>query len=147
MNQKELKKLVVIESPFKGNGYHETKLNILYARACTHDCLVNGEYPYASHLFYTQDGILDDTNETERWLGINAGITWGSLATKTIVYQDRGISKGMEYGIERAKEQKKEIEFRNLPNYEQFLKKAEKEISGESYNFKANNGEFSKKKK
>lgn len=133
---KDIEKLVVIESPFKGEGYHETELNILYARACVYDCLVRGEYPYASHLFYTQDGILDDKIEEERWLGINAGIAWGNLAKKTVVYQDRGISKGMKYGIKRAKENNKIIEYRNLPNYEKFLENAKKKISGKDYEFK-----------
>lgn len=135
MTNDDLEKLVVIESPFKGAGYHETELNILYARACAHDCLTKGEYPYASHLFYTQDGILDDKNETERWLGINAGIAWGNLAKKTIVYQDRGVSSGMEYGIKRAEEKEKKIEYRNLPNYEKFLEEAKKKISGKDYKF------------
>jgi len=132
----DLEKLVVIESPFKGKSYHETPLNILYARACAHDCLKKGEYPFASHLFYTQDGILDDKNEEERILGINAGIAWGNQASKTVVYIDRGISKGMEYGIQRAKESGKIIEYRNLPNYEKFLEKAEKIVTMEEYFFK-----------
>jgi hypothetical protein len=127
--KEELEKLVVIESPFKGKGYHETELNILYARACAHDCLKRGEYPYASHLFYTQDGILDDKNEKERNLGIYAGIVWGSLAKKKVVYIDRGISEGMQLGITAAEKTGKIIEYRNLPNYEKFLKKAKKKIS------------------
>lgn len=147
MKNQELEKLVVIESPFKGKGYHETELNILYARACAHDCLKKGEYPYASHLFYTQDGILDDKNENERILGINAGIAWGSLAQKRVVYTDRGISKGMEYGIDAANEQGKEIEYRQLPNYKEFLEKAEKIISNKEYEFLENNGKFSIKKR
>jgi len=136
MKKEELEKLVVIESPFRGQGYHETELNKLYARACAHDCLTKGEYPYASHLFYTQDGILNDKDEKERMLGINAGIAWGSLAKKKVVYTDRGISKGMEYGIEAAKKEGKEIEYRNLPNYEEFLKNAEKIVPKEEYEFK-----------
>ena len=134
--ESDLERLVVIESPFKGEGYHETELNILYARACVHDSLTRGEYPYASHLFYTQDGILNDKDEKERSLGINAGISWGNLAKKTVVYQDRGISKGMEYGIKRAKEQGKEIEFRNLLDYDSFLQKAKEKVSGKDYEFK-----------
>src|SRR3989339_828585 len=98
--------------------------------------LVVIEYPYASHLFYTQDGILNDKDEKERSLGINAGISWGNLAKKTVVYQDRGISKGMEYGIKRAKEQGKEIEFRNLLDYDSFLQKAKEKVSGKDYEFK-----------
>lgn len=82
MKNEDLEKLVIIESPFRGEDYQETQINILYAKACVHDSLKKGEFPYASHLFYTQNGILDDTDEEERWLGINAGIAWGSLAKK-----------------------------------------------------------------
>ena len=48
--------LVVLESPFAGN----VEMNIHYARACMADCLARGEAPFASHLLYTQPGILDD---------------------------------------------------------------------------------------
>jgi len=68
-----LEKLVIIESPFRGENDSETKLNILYAKACVKDGLSRGEYPYASHLFYTQEGVLNDNNPLKRELGINAG--------------------------------------------------------------------------
>ena len=119
----EKDKLVVIESPFKGQNYKATKLNILYARACIRDSLERGEYPYASHLFYTQSGILDDRIKEERSLGIKAGFAWGSLAKKTIIYTDMGISKGMEKGIKEAQKDGKEIEYRELPNFKEFLEK------------------------
>jgi hypothetical protein len=134
--EEELEKLIIIESPFRGKRYHETEINILYAKACVRDCLMNEEYPYASHLFYTQDGILDDKDEKERLLGMNAGIAWGNLAKKTVVYQDRGISEGMKYGIKRTKEKGGKIEYRNLPNYEIWLKNIEKNISGKDYEFR-----------
>jgi len=140
-----LEKLVVIESPFKGKNYSETEINILYARACIHDSLLNGEYPYASHLFYTQNGILNDKIEGERMLGINAGIAWGKLAKKRIVYQDRGISRGMKYGIEAAKKEGQEVVYRNLPNYKKFLKKVKKMNLKKGYEFEASNGNFSEK--
>jgi len=133
---KSLKKLVVVESPFRGKGYHETEINILYAKACVRDCLTRGEYPYASHLFYTQDGILNDRDEKERNLGIDAGIAWASKGDKRVVYIDRGISEGMKKGIETAKKQGIPVEERNLPNYEEFLKNAEKIVYGKEYRFK-----------
>ena len=138
-------KLIVIESPFRGQGYQETQINILYARACVYDSLKRGEFPYASHLIYTQDGILDDTDEEERQLGINAGFAWGHFASKTVVYTDRGISKGMEYGIKRAKENKKEIIFRTLPDYKKFLERISKLDLREGYKFIAENGNFNGK--
>ncbi len=141
-------KLVIIESPFRGENYLETNLNILYARACVHDSLLKGEFPFASHLFYTQDGVLNDMVEEERSLGIDAGIAWGKLAEKRIVYQDRGISKGMEYGIAFAKKISQEIEYRGLPDYEAFLKYATEIVGSRkgNYEFRENNGSFSKKK-
>jgi hypothetical protein len=62
--RKNMKK-VIIESPFAG----DVKKNIEYARKCMRDSLLRGEAPLASHLLYTQDGILDDTkkNLKELW--------------------------------------------------------------------------------
>jgi len=100
--------LVIIESPYAGS----VELNIDYARLCMKDSLKRGEAPLASHLLYTQ--ILDDKIPEERSLGINAGLAWGSLAQKTVVYTDLGISNGMSYGIENAKQNGREIEYRKL---------------------------------
>lgn len=90
-----LMKLVVIESPFAG----DVAANVEYAKRCVRDCLARGESPYASHLFFTQRGILDDADPTERKLGIDAGIAWARAAEAVVVYIDRGISSGMRYGI------------------------------------------------
>ena len=35
-------------------------------------------------------------------MGIDAGLAWGVEAEATVVYVDHGISRGMQYGIERA---------------------------------------------
>jgi len=99
---------VVIESPYAG----EVEANVEYARKCVLDCLKRGEAPYASHLFFTQ--MLDDLKAEERQLGIDAGLAWGDAAEKTVVYTERGISNGMEYGIERAKAVGRPIEYRML---------------------------------
>lgn len=101
---------VVLESPFAGN----VSDNIDYARKCMRDSLLRGEYPIASHLLYTQEGILDDDIPEERKLGIDAGLDWGSLADKTVVYMDYGISKGMKYGIKNAKNNNRPIEYRSI---------------------------------
>lgn len=103
-------KLVILESPFAG----DVKKNLKYARACMRDCFLKGEAPYASHLLYTQKGILDDDVPDERFLGIEAGLLWGENAEKTVVYLDRGVSKGMLQGIERAKQSGRPIELRSL---------------------------------
>jgi|APSaa5957512576_1039674.scaffolds.fasta_scaffold05522_2 hypothetical protein len=115
-------KLVVIESPYRGKGYHETEINILYAQACVHDSLRRGEDPYASHLFFTQIGLLDDTDKEERDRGLYAGMNWGDQAGIKAVYIDRGISHGMELGITHSAEIGQKIVERNLSCYEDFLK-------------------------
>jgi len=105
---------VIIESPFKGKTPEESERNIRYARACMRDSFLKGEFPFASHLLYTQKGILDDGDPDERLLGINAGLDWGAYADKTVVYEDLGISEGMTYGIERADREGRLIEYRKL---------------------------------
>jgi hypothetical protein len=105
--------LVVIESPFAG----EIERNIKYARACMRDSLSRGEAPLASHLLYTQEGILKDGVPEERNWGIEAGLAWGKKAKKTIVYTDLGISGGMEKGIQRAKDEGREVEYRKLDSW------------------------------
>jgi hypothetical protein len=102
--------LVSIESPFAG----DVETNIKYAKACVMDCLSRGEAPYASHLFFTQEGLLDDNNPDERMLGIMAGKAWELVAEYTVVYTDRGISGGMKLGIKLATEAGRPIYYREL---------------------------------
>lgn len=108
--------LVIIESPFAG----DVQANVLYARLAVRDSLLRGEAPIASHLLYTQEGILNDNIPSERQHGIDAGLAWGAVADKTVVYVDRGISQGMEYGIMRAKREGRPLEFRSLPQFAQY---------------------------
>lgn len=108
-------KFVDIESPYSASTEDELKRNIKYARACVRDSLLMGEVPYASHLFYTQTGILDDNVVEERERGIKAGKDIiETLNATTVVYTDLGISKGMELGVEMAKKSGRNIEYRNL---------------------------------
>ena len=101
---------VVLESPFAG----DFDANIEYARRCITDCLKRGEAALASHLLYTQEGILDDTIPEERKLGIEAGFAWNTSAEAIVVYTDRGISKGMKKGIELGEAHGIPIEYRKL---------------------------------
>lgn len=103
-------KLVVIESPYAG----DVEANIKYARMCISHSLKLGECPIASHLLYTQEGILDDNVYEERMLGINAGLEWAKKADYTVVYGDRGISKGMQYGIDSAIKNGRPVLYRSL---------------------------------
>ncbi len=54
-------KRVILESPYAG----DIERNIAYARAAVNDSLIHGEAPIASHLLYTQDGVLDDNIKSE----------------------------------------------------------------------------------
>lgn len=105
---------VLVESPLASPTIEGWVRNKKFARAAARDCLERGEAPYASHLFYAQEGLLDDDIAEERALGIHAGLVWGKLASKSIVYTDLGISSGMERGIERAKHEGRSIEYRAL---------------------------------
>jgi len=89
---------VIIETPFAG----DIEKNLEYARAAMHDCLMRGEAPFASHMLYTQEGVLRDEIPIERERGIEAGFAWKKIADETIVYIDRGISGGMKKGIEAS---------------------------------------------
>jgi len=109
-----MSKLVVVESPYKANTKEELERNVEYARKCMEDCFNRGEYPFASHLIYTQEGITDDNISEERTLGINAGLACGQFAEKTVVYLDLGFTEGMKQGIERAKKENRPFEYRRL---------------------------------
>lgn len=102
---------VILESPYAG----DVERNVAYARLCLRDCLLRGEAPIASHLLYTQPGVLDDNIPEERQLGIDAGLLWGQGAEKSVVYIDLGISNGMKYGVARAEKEGRPVECRNLP--------------------------------
>ena len=62
--------------------------------------------------------MLDDTNQDERKKGIEAGFFIGGFAEKVCVFYDKGISKGMKLGVQKALERDQDIEFVSLPNVE-----------------------------
>ncbi len=81
------------------------------------DCLERGESPLASHLLYTQDGILRDHDAHERAWGIAAGLAWAEKADATVVYTDLGVSNGMRQGIDNATSAKRPVEYRSLTGW------------------------------
>lgn len=103
-------KLVIIESPYAG----DIEANIEYARKAVRDSLSRGEAPIASHLLYTQPGILRDDIPSEHQWGIAGGLAWRKVAQASVVYTDRGISEGMAYGIAMAYEANIPVEFRSI---------------------------------
>jgi hypothetical protein len=107
-------RLVVLESPYAGADAIELGLNIRYARRALGDCLARGEAPIASHLLYTQPGVLRDGVAAERAKGISAGFAWGDLAEAAVFYVDRGWSPGMIEARKRFEKAGKPIEVREL---------------------------------
>lgn len=101
---------VIVESPYAG----DIERNLAYARAACRDCLLRGESPYASHLLYTQPGILDDSIPEERDLGIRAGLEWSLSASKVVFYLDHGWSAGMHLALTWHRGFRKSIEYRYL---------------------------------
>jgi hypothetical protein len=101
---------VVLESPYAG----DVEANLRYARACITHSVRLGEAPIASHLLFTQPGILDDNHPGERAMGIGAGHAWIDVADKMVVYTDRGISKGMLQGIAIALDKEVPVELRSI---------------------------------
>ncbi len=64
--------------------------------------------------FARSAGVLDDLNPRERALGIGGGFAWGAHASMTVVYCDRGISRGMLLGILDALRARRPIVVRSL---------------------------------
>ena len=108
--------LVIVESPYAGTP-EEIKRNEYYARSAIKDCLNQGEIPFASHLLYTQTGILDDKQSAQRRLGIEAGLIMGTLCQKSALYKDLGMTIGMEEGIDRAELAGRSVEIREIPDF------------------------------
>jgi hypothetical protein len=101
---------VTIESPYAS----DVGRNVKYAKRAVLDCLARGEAPYASHLFFTQEGILDDKIAEERKLGIEAGFAISDLTSKVVFYVDYGWSQGMISAYYRAIDNDKPFDIRTI---------------------------------
>jgi hypothetical protein len=101
---------VFLESPYAG----DVEENVRYARACLADSLRRGEAPFASHLLYAQEGVLDETVPEERMAGVMAGQEFLAICAASVVYADRGISPGMRLGIAAAERLGIPVERRTL---------------------------------
>lgn len=89
--------IAIIESPFAG----DVERNLAYARAAMADCINRGETPLASHLLYTQAGVLRDDLARERALGIDMGFQFWEYAERICFYVDLGWSRGMNAAKDR----------------------------------------------
>lgn len=114
---KDLKpqRLVVIESPFRGENNEQSVRFTQYLGDAVKDCLDLGECPFASHGFYTR--WLDDNDPAQRRQGILCGYAWMANADLVAVYFDLGISEGMRWAIEHAARNAYRLEFRSLAKW------------------------------
>lgn len=107
---------VLVESPYMyrhpdaGERAIGLLRNVTYARLAMRDCFLRGHEPFASHVLYTQPLILNDDVPEERDLGINAGLSWGAMAERTVLYVDLGISTGMRFGVENAQKAQRPVD-------------------------------------
>jgi hypothetical protein len=94
----------IIESPYAGANPVAFRRNIAYLHAAIQDCLKRGEVPYASHGFFP--GALDDNYPDQRKQGLEAGFKMAESLMAggafRAIYNDRGISRGMNEGIAHA---------------------------------------------
>jgi len=91
-------KLVCIESPFSG----EVERNVMYADACMLDALLRrNESPFLGHLQYPR--VLNDQLPAHRAAGIAAHCAWLRRADLVAVYEDYGITSGMDKAIVLAR--------------------------------------------
>jgi hypothetical protein len=109
---------VILESPYAAPDSAGIQQNLDYARACLRDCLERGEAPIASHLLYTQPGVLRDEVPEERQWGIAAGLVWAEVAEAAVFYIDRGWSNGMLAARATHESEGTPIEERELPGYD-----------------------------
>lgn len=104
----------MIESPLRGD-YTRNKR---YAKACMRDSLARGEAPFAMHLLYAQEGILDDTKPEERTMGIDSGLAWLLVGQQVALYIDLGVTEGMQIAEERANKWNIPLVRREIPGWE-----------------------------
>ena len=135
-------KLVIIESPYKGDVLRNKR----YLRSCIRDCISRNESPYASHRMLTD--ALDDNDPAERALGIEAGLAWrntGRIVQKPfafsdeparyervqhVFYVDLGWSGGMLAAKKLYDEERIHYEERKLPPDDRFFLTDEERITG-----------------
>ena len=105
-------RIVVIESPYAAPTPEGVARHVDYARRAVMDCVRRRESPYAGHLLLTQ--VLDDKIPEQRALGIECHLTFIRRVDALVVYQDLGISKGMQMAIEEAQAWGVPIEHREI---------------------------------
>ena len=93
-----MKKLVYICSPFRGNYEDNTENALIYCRVIMRHC--PDVIPIAPHLYFPR--FLDDLDEDERKLGMEAGIALLDNCSEMWVFGIDKPSEGMKAEIEHA---------------------------------------------
>src|SRR5271154_6524979 len=103
---------VVIEAPYADDTAAGIGENLTFARSCIRDSLLRGEAPIAFHLVYPL--VFDDSIQTERTMSIRANLAWAAVADLVAVYEDHGISPGMQIAIDDAVAAGRQVQYRKL---------------------------------
>lgn len=113
---KRLPRVIQVESPYSTSNGKSIEENLEYARKAMWSILVMGDTPYASHLLYTQPGVLNDAIPEERELGIQAGLEMyrQKKSDACAIFVENGITLGMLHGIKVALENEIPVEFRSI---------------------------------
>lgn len=104
--KKAFKPLVFICSPFAG----KMQRNIQRARGYSRFAVQNNYIPIAPHLLFPQ--FIDDTDKSERSLGIFMGLVLMSKCNEVWVFGSR-VSSGMATEIKKAKQRRLPIRYFN----------------------------------
>lgn len=89
-------KKIFVSSPLAG----DYKNNIKKAQEYCREVLLQGYMPLAPHVYYTN--FLQEENEAERQLGMDMGLRWLAESDEIWVFNQNGISKGMQVEIDMA---------------------------------------------
>lgn len=89
-------KKIFVSSPLAGDYENNIKNAQKYCR----EVLFQGHMPLAPHIYYTN--FLEDNNEVERQLGMYMGLKWLAECDEMWVFNQNGISKGMQAEIDVA---------------------------------------------
>ena len=112
-------RVTVYESPFAASTFDQFARHVAYIRLLTRlGAQVHGEAAIASHMIWTQPGVLRDDDPEERALGIDCGLAVALLACNGhvghVYWTDLGWSGGMLRSAESMRERGLPINERSL---------------------------------
>ena len=112
-------RVTVYESPFAARTFDQFARHVAYIRLLTRlGAQLYGEAAIASHMIWTQPGVLRDDDPEERALGIDCGLAVALLACNGhvghVYWTDLGWSGGMLRSAESMRERGLPINERSL---------------------------------